>query len=219
MLRDQIVDYIERYAASFDPPYHAGVEVRRIAPAADGEHFYLDTSEGEYQARNVVICAGTHQHPNFPKWHGSLPEGVTGIHTRDYRNAAQLEDGAVFVIGSGQSGCQVAEDLHRAGRTVHLAVGNAGRVPRSYRGRDIFDWDLATGYMTMPVENHPIGTDIRFKAHPHMTGRDGGQTIDLRQMAKDGVILHGKVLGVEGGSFQISGDLAETLDEVDLISF
>jgi putative flavoprotein involved in K+ transport len=137
------------------------------------------------------------------------------MHTRDYRNAAGLADGAVFVVGSGQSGCQVAEDLHLSGRDVHLAVGNAGRIPRRYRGRDIFEWDLATGYMTMPVEQHPKGTAIRFKAHPHLSGRDGGRTIDLRQMALDGIRLHGKVLGVEGGCFRLSGDLEETLDGVD----
>ncbi|MFC1680415.1 flavin-containing monooxygenase [Pseudomonadota bacterium] len=215
MLRDEIVDYIERYAASFDPPYRAGVEVQRITAAADTGRFTLTTSYGELTARHLVITVGTHQHPSFPVWHEDLPDGVTGIHTRDYRNAAGLADGAVFIVGSGQSGCQVAEDLHRSGRTVHLAVGNSGRIPRSYRGRDIFEWDLATGYMTMPVEQHPLGTAIRFKAHPHLSGRDGGRTIDLRQMALDGILLHGKVLGVEGGSFRLSDDLSETLDGVD----
>jgi len=215
MLRDEIVDYIERYAASFDPPYRARVEVQRISPAGEPGRFALTTSDGVLTARNLVITVGTHQHPNIPPWHGDLPHGVTGMHTRDYRNAAGLADGAVFVVGSGQSGCQVAEDLHLSGRDVHLAVGNAGRIPRRFRGRDIFEWDLATGYMTMPVEQHPKGTAIRFKAHPHLSGRDGGRTIDLRQMALDGIRPHGKVFGVEGGCFRLSGDLEETLDGVD----
>lgn len=215
MLRDEIVDYIERCAASFDPPYRARVEVQRISPAGEPGRFALTTSDGVLTARNLVITVGTHQHPNIPPWHGDLPHGVTGMHTRDYRNAAGLADGAVFVVGSGQSGCQVAEDLHLSGRDVHLAVGNAGRIPRRYRGRDIFEWDLATGYMTMPVEQHPKGTAIRFKAHPHLSGRDGGRTINLRQMALDGIRPHGKVLGVEGGCFRLSGDLEETLDGVD----
>lgn len=215
MLRDEIVDYIEGYAASFDPPYSAGVEVKRITATEDTGRFALTTSDGALNARNLVITVGTHQHPNFPVWHEDLPHGVTGIHTRDYRNAEGLADGSVFIVGSGQSGCQVAEDLHIAGRDVHLSVGNAGRIPRRYRGRDIFDWDLATGYMTMPVEQHPIGTDVRFKAHPHISGRDGGRTIDLRQMALDGIQLHGKVLGVEDGYFRLSGDLAETLAGID----
>jgi len=215
MLRDEIVDYLERYAASFDPPYRARVEVQRITVAEDTGRFTLTTSDGVLTARNLVITVGTHQHPNFPEWHENLPDGVTGLHTRDYRNAEALADGAVFVVGSGQSGCQVAEDLHRSGRKVHLAVGNAGRIPRSYRGRDIFYWDLATGYMTMPVEQHRMGMAVRFKAHPHLSGRDGGHTIDLRRMALDGIQLHGKVLGIEGSRFRLSADLAETLVAID----
>ena len=215
MLRDEIVDYINRFADSFDPPYRSGIGVHQISTSTDTGRFKLTTSDGELTARNLVITVGTHQHPNIPRWHQDLPQGVMGMHTRDYRNSYGLADGAVFIIGSGQSGCQVAEDLHLSGREVHLAVGNAGRIPRRYRGRDIFEWDLATGYMTMPVEEHPIGTDIRFKAHPHLSGRDGGRTIDLRQMALDGIQLHSKVLDIERGCFRLSGDLAETLDGID----
>lgn len=215
MHRDEIVDYIVRYANSFDPPYRSGIEVERISASEGPGRFELKTSDGVLTAGNLVITVGTHQHPNIPAWHEDLPNGANGIHTRDYRSAAELADGAVFVVGSGQSGCQVAEDLHLSGRDVHLAVGNAGRIPRRYRGRDIFEWDLATGYMTMPVEQHPKGTAIRFKAHPHMSGRDGGRTINLRQMALDGIRLHGKVLGVEGGCFRLCGDLAETLGGAD----
>jgi putative flavoprotein involved in K+ transport len=216
MHRDQIVAYIERFAASFDPPYREGVEVNRITASDGPGRFELDTSEGTLKAENLVITVGTHQHPNIPSWHSDLPDGVLGLHTRDYRNSAQLADGAVFVVGSGQSGCQVAEDLHRAGRReVHLAVGNAGRIPRRYRGRDIFDWDIVTGYFDLNVHDHPKGTAIRFKAHPHLSGRDGGYTVDLRQMALDGIRLHGKVLGVENGCVRLSDDLAAMLDDID----
>jgi putative flavoprotein involved in K+ transport len=215
MSRDEIVRYVERYAASFGPPYRSGVDVRQISASSGPGRFDVATSEGSRKAENIVVTVGTHQYPNMPAWHENLPDGVTGLHTRDYRNPAQLPDGAVLIVGSGQSGCQVAEDLLLAGREVHLAVGNAGRIPRRYRGRDILDWDLATGHMEMPVEQHPEGTAIRFKPHPHLSGRDGGHTIDLRQMAIDGVRLHGKVLGVEDGALLFSGDLAETLDRID----
>jgi putative flavoprotein involved in K+ transport len=215
MSRDEIVRYVERYAASFDPPYFSGVEVHRISASNGPGRFDVLTSEGSRKADNVVVTVGTHQYPNVPAWHRRLPDGVTGLHTQDYRHAAQLPDGAVLVVGSGQSGCQVAEDLLLEGREVHLAVGNAGRIPRRYRGRDILDWDLATGYMERPVDDHPNGTAIRFKPHPHLTGRNGGHTIDLRQMAIDGVRLHGKVLGVENRALRLSDDLAETLNRID----
>jgi len=215
MGRDEIVAYIERYAASFDPPIRSGVEVRRISKADGPGRFDLDTSDGGYRATNLIVTVGTHQHPKAPSWRRDLPDGVLGLHTRDYRNPAQLPEGAVLVVGSGQSGCQVADDLMRDGRETHLCVGRAGRLPRRYRGRDILDWDLATGHLETPVDQHPKGEAVRFRAHPHLTGRDGGRTIDLRRMALDGVRLHGKALGVEGGRLRIAGDLAETLDEVD----
>ncbi|WP_170606387.1 flavin-containing monooxygenase [Ruegeria arenilitoris] len=215
MLRDEIVNYIEEYARSFHPPYRAGVEVTRVEAGSGPSRFKLSTSDGVIGAQNIVVTVGTHQHPNIPGWHHDLPRGIRGIHTSDYRNSASLADGSVFIVGSGQSGCQVAEDLHLSGRDVYLAVGSAGRIPRRYRGRDIFEWDLATGYMSMAVKEHPKGTAIRFKAHPHLSGRDGGRTIDLRQMALDGVKLHSRVEGVQNGCLMLAGGLEETLKAVD----
>ncbi len=136
MLRDEIVAYVERFAKSFEPPYREGVEVRRVGPASNRGRFSLDTSEVTFEADNVIIAVGTHQHPNIPPWSSKLAEGIVQLHTRDYRIPAQLPDGAALVVGSGQSGCQVVEDLFGAGREVHLCVGRAGRDPRRYRGRD-----------------------------------------------------------------------------------
>ena len=217
MHRDQIIAYIERFAASFDPPYRERVEVNRISAGNGPGKFELNTSDGTIWAKNLFITIGTHQHPNIPSWHSNLPGGVLAMHTSEYRNSAQLPDGAVIVIGSGQSGCQVAEDLHRAGRKVHLAVGNAGRIPRNYRGRDIFDWDILLGNLEMNVHDHPKGTAVRFRAHPHLSGRDGGYTVDLRKMARDGIQLHGKVLGFADGRVSFSDDLAKMLDNADAI--
>jgi putative flavoprotein involved in K+ transport len=215
MLRDQIVDYIERFASNFEPPYQGGVEIERIGASGDAGRFRLVTSEGDFTADNLIIAVGTHQHPNIPGWDRKLPAEITKLHTRDYRNPGQLPDGAVLVVGSGQSGCQVAEDLHGAGLEVHLCVGNAGRIPRRYRGRDILEWDVVTGYFDLLVDDHPKGRGIRFKPHPHLSGRDGGHTIDLRQLALDGVRLHGKVLDAKGSTVRLSDDLAETLDSID----
>lgn len=215
MLRDQIVEYVQQFAASFDPPYRGGVEVECISECEKPGRFRLVTSAGEFRCENLIVAVGTHQHPNLPGWDKNISSKITRLHTRDYRNPAQLPKGAVLVIGSGQSGCQVTEDLLIAGREVHLCVGNAGRIPRRYRGRDILDWDVTTGYMEMPVDQHPKGTAIRFKAHPHLTGREGGHTIELRKLALDGVQLHGKVLSADGTRIRLAGDLSETLDAVD----
>ncbi len=217
MLRDEIVEYEERFARSFQPPIRENVDVRRVGAANDVGRFHLETSEGELSTDNLIIAVGTHQHPNIPTWGSKLPDDIVQLHTRDYRSPALLPQGAVLVVGSGQSGCQVVQDLLGVGREVHLCVGSAGRIPRRYRGRDIIEWDAVTGYFDLPVDKHPKGREVRFQPHPHLSGRDGGQTIDLRQLALNGVNLHGQLLDVEDATVHFADDLAETLDTVDRI--
>jgi putative flavoprotein involved in K+ transport len=217
MLRDEIVGYVERFAESFQPPIQGNVDVRRVYTANDACRFHLETSEGELSADNLIIAVGTHQYPNIPAWGSKLPNDIVQLHTRDYRNHALLPKGAALVAGSGQSGCQVVQDLLGAGREVHLCVGSAGRIPRRYRGRDIIEWDAVTGYFDLPVDEHPKGREIRFQPHPHLSGRDGGQTIDLRQLALNGVNLHGKLLDIEGATAHFADDLANTLDTIDRV--
>ncbi len=103
MLRDEIVAYVERFAKSFDPPLQGGVEVRRVGPSSNPGRFSLETSDGSFDADNVIIAVGTHQHPNFPTWSGKLAEDIVQLHTRDYQNPDQLPDGAVLVVGSGEN--------------------------------------------------------------------------------------------------------------------
>jgi putative flavoprotein involved in K+ transport len=118
-------------------------------------------------------------------------------------------------VGSGQSGCQIAEDLMLAGRTVHIACGRAGRILRRYRGREIIEWESMAGSFEIAVEDHPKGPDVRFVPHPHLTGRDGGKTIDLRQMALDGAILHGRLLNIDDNIIEFAHDLGRVLDDID----
>ncbi len=215
MLRDEIVAYVERFAKSFEPPYRGGVEARRVEPTSNGGRFSLDTSEGVLGTDKVIMAVGTYQQPNLPAWGSKLADDIVQLPTRDYRNPAQLPDGAVLVVGSGQSGCQVTEDLLGTGREVHLCVGSAARLPRRYRGRDIAQWLDAAGFFEIPVDEHPAGRAIRFKPHPHLSGRDGGRTIDLRRLALDGVRLHGRLMDAEGTQVRFADDLAESLDAVD----
>jgi putative flavoprotein involved in K+ transport len=215
MLRDEIVAYVERFAASFEPPYREGVEVHRVASAGDEGLFSLETSQGEFVANNVIVSIGTHQHPNVPSWASKLAGDILQLHTRDYRRPAQLPDGAVLVVGSGQSGCQVAEDLLAAGREVHLCVGNAGRIPRRYRGRDIIHWLVDAGRYEVPVDEHPKGRAVRYEAHEHLSGRGGGRTIDLRRLALEGAKLHGRVTDAKDHQVDLSKDLGDTLDAID----
>ena len=141
--------------------------------------------------------------------------GLPGIHSSRYRNPESLPDGPVLVVGTGQSGAQIAEDLHLAGRTVHLAVGTAPRVARFYRGRDCVAWLQDMGHYDLPVTDHPQGKATRKEANHYVTGRDGGHDLDLRAFAAEGLHLHGRLTHVEDGTLHFAGDLRANLDAAD----
>ncbi len=129
-----------------------------------------------------------------------------------------LPAGAVLVVGSGQSGCQIAEDLHLAGRKVHLCVGDAPRVARRYRGKDVVEWLHLMGYYDIPVHEHPLREGVRDKTNHYVTGRDGGRDIDLRQRALEGMELYGRLLDVSGQQAGLDDDLTQCLDQADQVS-
>ena len=124
----------------------------------------------------------------------------------------------MLVVGSGQSGGQIAEDLHLAGRTVHLATGGAPRVARFYRGRDVVDWLADMGYYARGIEEFDDADAVRFRANHYVTGRDGGRDIDLRAFARDGMRLHGRLESMSGTRLQFGGDLRENLDQADAVA-
>jgi putative flavoprotein involved in K+ transport len=217
MLRDDIVGYIDAFVASFNPPLLEGVAVRSLR--GDAQHgFLLDTTDGLHAADQVVIAAGGYQIPIIPRCAERLPSDIVQVHSSDYRNPGLLPQGAVLVVGSGQSGCQIAEDLHLAGRKVHLCVGDAPRVARRYRGKDVVEWLHLMGYYDLPVHEHPLREGVRDKTNHYVTGRDGGRDIDLRQRALEGMELYGRLLDVQGDRLMLDDDLALCLDQADQVS-
>ena len=202
MLREEIVAYMDAFVASFAPPLLEGVTVRHLR--SDAQHgFMLDATDGIHFADQVVVATGGYQIPIVPRCAERLPADIVQIHSSLYRNPGALPDGAVLVVGSGQSGCQIAEDLHLAGRKVHLCVGDAPRVARRYRGKDVVEWLDLMGYYDLPVHEHPLGEGVRDKTNHYVTGRDGGRDIDLRQRAlrRHGTLWppagrHGRSLGL-----------------------
>jgi putative flavoprotein involved in K+ transport len=123
----------------------------------------------------------------------------------------------VVVVGSGQSGCQIAEDLHLAGRKVHLAVGSAPRCPRVYRGRDAVEWLDDLGQYDLPVDQHGLKEKVRKNANHYLTGRDGGRDIDLRKFALEGMSLYGRLKDIQNGTLSFADDLAKNLDNADRV--
>ena len=146
------------------------------------------------------MATGPYQVPLTPRLGQRLPDDVRQIHSSQYRSPAELPPGAVLVVGTGQSGCQIAEDLHLAGHTVHLCDRQRARVARFYRGRDVVDWLADMGYYTRGIEEFDDADAVRFRANHYVTGRDGGRDIDLRTFARDGMRLYGRLAAVGGGT-------------------
>jgi putative flavoprotein involved in K+ transport len=217
MVKDAIVDYLESYAKSFDVPLVEGVTVTRLRLKPTGR-FVVETTAGTMTADQVVIAAGPYQVPVIPRIAERLPDSIVQVHAADYRNPDQLPEGAVLVVGSGQSGAQIAEDLHLAGRRVHLATGSAPRVARFYRGRDVVDWLEDMGHYRRTIEDFEEPDAVRFRPNHYVTGRDGGRDIDLRAFAADGMRLHGRLSSASGGRLGFDGDLASNLDRADQVS-
>jgi putative flavoprotein involved in K+ transport len=216
MVRDEIVRYLEEYAAELDPPLVEGVAVTEVR--RDGPVFTVDTSAGTVTADQVVLAVGGYHRPVVPRVGERLPRNVVQVHSAEYRSPERLPEGAVLVVGSGQSGAQIAEDLHLAGRRVHLATGSAPRVARFYRGRDVVAWLDELGHYDMPITEHPQGEAVRRKPNHYVTGRDGGRDIDLRRFAVEGMRLYGRLAGVDDGVVRFGPDLAANLDRADEVN-
>ncbi|HEY0219967.1 MAG TPA: MSMEG_0569 family flavin-dependent oxidoreductase, partial [Afipia sp.] len=216
MPKDDIVAYVENYAKHFGAPVIEGVRVDKLSKEANYK-FSVETSQGAMTADAVVLAVGGYHKPNIPRMAERLPENIVQIHSSTYRNPSQLPEGEVLVIGSGQSGCQIAEDLHLAGRKVHLVVGSAPRCPRFYRGRDAVDWLDDLGQYDLPVEQHSLKDGVRKKANHYLTGRGGGRDIDLRRFANEGMKLYGRLTGVAQSKLSFENDLAKNLDGADAV--
>jgi putative flavoprotein involved in K+ transport len=202
----EIVEFLDAYAAFVAPPIRCGVEVKRLQ-RRDGEAFGLvaETSDGAIEARNVVVATGPYQRPKVPHLLDDS-SGIFQVHASRYQNSAQLPPGAVLVVGCGASGAQIAEELLRSGRRVYLSVGRHRRMPRRYRGRDLIWWLAAMGLLQRPTEER--GPD---RSLPLITGAFGGNTIDFRLFAAEGVTLLGRMEAANEGVIDFAPDLAKRL--------
>ncbi|OAI20678.1 MULTISPECIES: MSMEG_0569 family flavin-dependent oxidoreductase [Methylomonas] len=216
MLKDEIVAYVEAFAKKVNPPIMEGVAVNRVWRGEQGQ-LHVSTSAGEFSADHVVVATGGYDIPIVPDYAHSLPKHITQIHSINYRNPAQLPAGEVLVVGSGQSGVQLMEDLHLAGRKVHLAVGSAPRSPRMYRGRETTEWLFDLGFYQLTIDRHPLGDEAKHKTNHYLTGRSGGHEIDLRKFALEGVKLYGSIANINGSNLEFLPDLTKNLDDADEI--
>nr|WP_183721580.1 NAD(P)/FAD-dependent oxidoreductase [Rhizobium sp. BK060] len=193
LTRDQFVALLEDFARRNALPIEPDTAVSELRHENDA--YRLTTSRGMLLARNVIVASGSLNCPVRPVWAAALPPVLRQIDASGYRSAADLADGAVLVVGSGQSGVQIAEELAEAGRTVFLATSRVGRLPRRYRGRDIMVWLLECGFLDVRREEV-----IRLAGRIPPRGVLGSvHTISLQALSAQGVVLLGRLTGVEDG--------------------
>jgi len=213
MPKHEVVAHLDELARRL--PVRTRARVTNIRRYGGNGCYVIKTSEGEtISAHNVVVATGLYQSPKIPALAQDLPSHIKQLHSDTYRNPDQLLPGAVLVVGSAQSGAQIAEELYESGRKVYLATGRAGRTPRRYRGKDANWWFARMGQYDRKVSELP-SPKAKFSGKPHISGTKGGHTINLQQFARDGVTLLGRLAGVEGDIVRLKGDLHDNLATAD----
>lgn len=205
----EVIDLITAYAEG--APVLTGTEVTAVRGVDDG--FVVETDQGDWHARAVVLAAGTTV-PALPAVASALPEGVESLHAVDYRNPDQLADGGVLVVGAAASGVQLAEEIQRSGRQVTLSTGEHVRVPRRYRDRDILWWLDAAGVLDQRWDQ--IDDILRARNVASFQLVAGDRTLDLDTLQSQGVRLVGKLAGIADGTAQLSGSLRNVIALADL---
>jgi putative flavoprotein involved in K+ transport len=208
MPRDEVVGFLERYATGVRAPVRENTAVTSMEALDDG--FVLGMPDGELRAGAVVLATGAYQRSHRPRAEATLPAGLFQVDVDEYRNEQALPPGRVLVVGSGQSGCQIAEELHEAGRDVVVACGRAPWLPRRIGEHDFTWWALETGFLDANVESLPA-PEARLFANLLATGQGGGRDLHLRTLQDRGVVLAGHFLGATDGRFRFALDLADSV--------
>ena len=208
--RDEIVAHLEGWANGFDAPVREEVEARSLRREDDGA-FLLETTEGEIRARHVVLGTGAYQKAFRPRAAADLPSDLPALDVADYRNPDELPPGRIVVVGSGQSGCQIAEELHQSGRDVVLSCGRAPWVPRRLGGRDIVWWVLNGGFLDQTADSLPT-EDAKLWANFQASGHQGGHDLHTRTLRAMGVTLVGRFIGADDRRALFAQDLRRSVE-------
>ncbi|GAA0899395.1 NAD(P)-binding domain-containing protein [Pseudonocardia zijingensis] len=211
----EVVDLIATYAKEVAAPVRTGTTVTAVRPDPDGG-FTVDTDQGPWQARTVVLASGALTAASVPAVADGMPEGITQVALDAYRNPDQLPEGGVLVVGAAASGIQIADEVHRSGRPVTLSVGEHVRAPRTYRGRDILAWMDDTGLLDERYDEQPDLLRARTLPSMQLVGSPERATLDLNALTERGVRLVGRLAGVRDGVAQFSGSLPNVCALADL---
>ena len=216
MKKHEIIQYLDGFIAAVKAPVKEHTAVLSVK-ALEAGGFEVVTSNGVLTADQVVAASGGYHIPIIPRMAERIPDSVMQVHSEQYKNVASLPAGNVLVVGTGQSGAQIAEDIHLTGKKVYLAVGDAPRCARFYRGKDVVEWLADMDYYDLPVNEHPLREGVRDNTNHYLTGRDGGRDIDLRKFANEGMELFGLMHDFKDGVFKFTPDLGKSLDQADSV--
>jgi len=209
-----IIDFIDGYAKFLSAPVQTDTTVTSVAYKND--RYQLSTNQGNWQSKTVVLASGAFKIPNVPLFNGTLPSSITTITPDQYRSPDQLEEGGVLVVGASATGLQFADEIHRSGRPVTLAIGEHVRMPRVYRGRDIQWWMDAAGVLDERYDEVDNIVRARNVPSPQLVGTPGRLTMDLNSVTDLGVKLIGRFAGISGNRAQFSGSLRNVCSLADL---
>lgn len=222
MPRDAVAARMRRYADVIGAPVRPSTDVTRLTLTGTGGHrFHLETSQGPIDCDDVIVATGAFHKPKIPSLGAGFSPRITQLHAHHYRNDGQLPPGGVLIVGSGQTGVQIAEELREAGRDIVLATGRCGRAPRRYRGHDFFFWTRqlsargAEFGTPLPTVDQLPERRLRFACNPHLSGHHGGHDTNLRRMAQDGLRLAGRYVTADGERASFAPDLADNLAFAD----
>jgi putative flavoprotein involved in K+ transport len=205
-----ITDYAKETAA----PVRANTTVMSVRPVEGG--YLVQTDQDTWHARAVVSATGGSAVPHVPALQSGVPAGITTLAPTDYRNPSDLPEGGVLVVGASASGVQIAEEVHRSGRPVTLAVGEHVRMPRTYRGKDILWWMDATGLLNERYDEIPDLIRARTLPSMQLVGSPARKTVDLNSLRRIGVRTVGRLAGIRDDVAQFSGSLANVSALADL---
>jgi putative flavoprotein involved in K+ transport len=210
----EIINFVEHYADVISAPIDNQTTVTSVRGAGDG--YQVDTDRGSWRSRTVVIATGACNIANVPAISASAPSTIDMVTSMDYRNSAQLRKGGVLVVGASATGIQLADEIHRSGRPVTLSAGEHVRMPRVYRGRDIFWWMDAAGVLDERYDEVDDINRARNVPSPQLVGSQNRSTLDLNALTGAGVNIIGRLAGINDGKAQFSGSLRNNCALADL---
>ncbi len=210
----EVIAFVERYAVLVAAPVLTDTTVTSVH-SLDGL-YEVTTDRGTWRCHAIVLASGACNAASVPSFAEAVPTGIDTLTPLDYRNVDQLADGRVLVVGASATGLQLADEIHRSGRPVTIAVGNHVRMPRTYRGKDIQWWMDASGLLDERYDEVDDVVRARNVPSPQLIGTPDRRMLDLNALTREGVEIRGRMGTIRDGAAMFSGGLRNQCKLADL---